>query len=51
MRLDKVLFCKRNSQLLAQLSDSSALVLSTSIGQQDERDTVVVQIFERGGSA
>jgi hypothetical protein len=51
MRLDKVLLCERYSQLLAQLSDSGALVLSTSIRQQNERDTVVVQIFERGGRA
>ena len=46
MRLNEVLLREGDSQLLAQLGDSGALMLSSSIGEQDERDVVIVEVFE-----
>jgi hypothetical protein len=51
VRLDKVLLRKRDAQFLAQFSDSGTLVLSASIGEQDEGNAVVVKVLKSRSSA
>ncbi len=51
MRLDKIVFAEMDAELLAQVPYAVLLKLPATVGEQDERDVVLIQIPERLGRA
>lgn len=47
VRLHEVVRRERDAETIAQVFDALALVLATPVCQQDERDIVALQVFQR----